>query len=104
MRLAELVAVSRSVAETAGRLEKIDRLAALLKRLEPGSRRFRSAASLSIFSRRPAVSATDRETATSSARRMAASYSIRPREKQPPSPLSARSQTVEQEPRRSGEH
>src|SRR5213594_3497504 len=36
MRLAELVAVSRSVAETAGRLEKIDRLAALLKRLEPG--------------------------------------------------------------------
>src|SRR2546427_558512 len=36
MGLAELVAVSRSVAETAGRLEKIDRLAALLKRLEPG--------------------------------------------------------------------
>ena len=36
MRLAALVAVSRSVAETAGRLEKIDRLAALLKRLEPG--------------------------------------------------------------------
>src|SRR5256885_14006091 len=36
MRLAELVAVSRSVAETPGRLEKIDKLAALLKRLEPG--------------------------------------------------------------------
>ena len=35
MRLAELVAASRSVAETSGRLEKIDRLAALLKRLEP---------------------------------------------------------------------
>jgi DNA ligase-1 len=35
MRLAELVAASRSVAETSGRLEKIDRLASLLKRLEP---------------------------------------------------------------------
>jgi DNA ligase-1 len=35
MRLAELVAVSQSVAETSGRLEKIDRLAALLKRLAP---------------------------------------------------------------------
>ena len=35
MRLAELVAASRSVAETSGRLEKIDRLAALLKRLDP---------------------------------------------------------------------
>src|SRR3954469_21516335 len=32
MRLAELVEVSRSVAETRGRLDKIDRLAALLKR------------------------------------------------------------------------
>ena len=35
MRLAELVDVSRSVAETSGRLEKIDRLASLLNRLEP---------------------------------------------------------------------
>ena len=35
MRLAELVDASRSVAETSGRLEKIDRLASLLNRLEP---------------------------------------------------------------------
>jgi DNA ligase-1 len=35
MRLAELVAASQSVAETAARLQKVDRLAALLKRL-PG--------------------------------------------------------------------
>src|SRR5436190_21031259 len=35
MRLAELVDVSRSVAETSGRLEKIDRLASLLNGLEP---------------------------------------------------------------------
>src|SRR5438132_8950293 len=35
MRLGELVDVSRSVAETSGRLEKIDRLASLLTRLEP---------------------------------------------------------------------
>src|SRR5947208_15930447 len=35
MRLADLVEVSRSVAETSGRLEKIDRLASLLNRLEP---------------------------------------------------------------------
>ena len=35
MRLAELVAASQSVAGTSGRLEKIDRLAALLKRLAP---------------------------------------------------------------------
>src|SRR5437899_12791373 len=34
MRFAELVDVSRSVAETSGRLEKIDRLASLLNRLE----------------------------------------------------------------------
>lgn len=36
MRLEDLVEVSRSVAETAGRLEKIERLASLLARLEPG--------------------------------------------------------------------
>jgi DNA ligase-1 len=35
MRLAEFVAASQSVAETSGRLDKIDRLAALLKRLAP---------------------------------------------------------------------
>ena len=35
MRFSELVDVSRSVAETSGRLEKIDRLASLLNRLEP---------------------------------------------------------------------
>jgi DNA ligase-1 len=35
MRFAELVDVSRSVSETSGRLEKIDRLASLLNRLEP---------------------------------------------------------------------
>src|SRR5438067_3914277 len=35
MRLADLVAVSAAVAETSGRLEKIDRLAALLKKLAP---------------------------------------------------------------------
>src|SRR5947199_740721 len=35
MRLADLVEVSRSVAETSGRLDKIDRLASLLNRLEP---------------------------------------------------------------------
>src|SRR5437660_493480 len=35
MRFAELVDLSRSVAETSGRLEKIDRLASLLNRLEP---------------------------------------------------------------------
>jgi ATP-dependent DNA ligase I len=35
MRLGELVAVSRSVAETSGRLDKVDRLASLLKRLTP---------------------------------------------------------------------
>ena len=35
MRFADLVDVSRSVAETSGRLEKIDRLASLLTRLDP---------------------------------------------------------------------
>ena len=35
MRLAELVATSKAVAATSGRLDKIDRLAALLKRLSP---------------------------------------------------------------------
>src|SRR5439155_5458137 len=35
MRFAELVDLSRSVAETSGRLEKIDRLASLLNRLDP---------------------------------------------------------------------
>ena len=35
MRLADLVAVSHAVADTSGRLEKIDRLAALLQRLPP---------------------------------------------------------------------
>jgi DNA ligase-1 len=35
MRLAELVATSRSVAETSGRLQKIEHLAALLKRVPP---------------------------------------------------------------------
>jgi hypothetical protein len=35
MRLGELVAVSRSVAETNGRLDKVDRLASLLKRISP---------------------------------------------------------------------
>ena len=35
MRLAEIVAVSQSVAETSGRLQKIDRLAALLTQLAP---------------------------------------------------------------------
>ncbi len=35
MKLEELVQASRSVAETAGRLEKIERLASLLARLEP---------------------------------------------------------------------
>src|SRR5438093_13085031 len=36
MHLAELVGLSRSVAEASGRLEKIDRLAAFLNKLEPG--------------------------------------------------------------------
>ena len=35
MRLTELVATSKAVAETSGRLEKVERLAALLKRLPP---------------------------------------------------------------------
>src|SRR5437868_3580849 len=35
MRLGELVDASRSVAETSGRLEKIDRLASLLTRIDP---------------------------------------------------------------------
>src|SRR5437763_12587206 len=35
MRFAELVDASRSVAETSGRLEKIDRLASLLTRIDP---------------------------------------------------------------------
>src|SRR5512140_1094526 len=35
MRLEELVRTSRSVAEVSGRLEKIDRLASLLRRLAP---------------------------------------------------------------------
>src|SRR5262245_17161518 len=36
MRLAELVATSRSVAETSGRLQKVDQLASLLGRVPPG--------------------------------------------------------------------
>lgn len=36
MRLSELVATSRSVTESSGRLQKIDHLASLLKRLPPG--------------------------------------------------------------------
>ena len=35
MRLAELVATSKAVAETSGRLDKVERLASLLKRLPP---------------------------------------------------------------------
>ena len=36
MRLADIVAVSRAVADTAGRLEKVGHLAELLKRAQPG--------------------------------------------------------------------
>src|SRR5204863_206265 len=36
VRLADIVAVSRAVADTAGRLEKVGHLAELLKRAQPG--------------------------------------------------------------------